>query len=100
MGLRNFVVGVCRGHTPDIRNCYEGENGQKKFTEPNEIHIRIRPQASISGPCQTLAHYISETFILVYPGGEGWIEGVEEKGGEKRMKTKEGGSLLYRTKSW
>lgn len=27
----NFVVGVCRGHTPDIRNCYEGENGQKKI---------------------------------------------------------------------
>lgn len=85
---------------PDIRNCYEGENGQKKFAEPNEIHIRIRPQASISGPCQTLAHYISETFILVYPGGEGWIVDVKEKGGEKRMKTRKEEAVLYRTKSW
>lgn len=42
---------------------------EKKFAEPNEIRIRIRPQASISGPCQTLARYISETFILVYPAG-------------------------------
>lgn len=53
---------------------------KKKFAEPNEIHIRIRPQASISGPCQTLAHYISETFILVYPGEERGGRGGKEEG--------------------
>lgn len=66
---------------PDMKNCCEGENDGKKFAEPNEIHIRIRPQASISGGRQPLAHYISETFILVYPvRGDGIDGGLERKG--------------------
>jgi len=78
--LRNFVAGACGARSPDIKNCYEGENGRKKFAEANEIHIRIRPQASISGLRQTLARYISETFILVYPAR-----------GEKKQPNPEGG---------
>lgn len=60
----------------------------KKFAEPNEIHIR--PQASISGPCQTLAHYISETFILVYPGG-GFESRTSRKKGRRRRRSESEG---------
>lgn len=52
----------------------------KKFAEPNEIRIRIRPQASISGPRLTLAHYTSATFILVYPEPGDGIGGGAGKG--------------------
>lgn len=62
--LRNFVVGVCRSHIPDIRSCYEGENGRRKkkirrakrntYPYPTtSFHFRSLPDA---GPLYFLRH--------------------------------------------
>jgi len=62
-----------------ISETVKGENDKKN----HRINIRVRPQASISGPCQTLAHYISETFILI---PEGKARKREKSGRQGRRK--------------
>lgn len=41
MKLRNFVVRVCKSRIPDIRNCYEGENGRKKNSPSQTKYISV-----------------------------------------------------------